>query len=156
MRKRLVSGVWGLVAAMAAGAPIRGGMNGVPASDPAIAAVQEAYRSAVVAGNAAAVAAVFGEEGVEMPPASPPVRGRAAVERYYRELFGSGVRFQTFALTASDTRVSGDVAYVTGTSRQTVAPPGAPASECTGKYLVVLRRERGSWKVAYAIYNLDR
>jgi uncharacterized protein (TIGR02246 family) len=144
------------LAALAAGSPLRGGMAGMPESDPAIAKVREAYRSAVLAGDAAAVAAVFGEEGVEMPPASPPVRGRAAIERYYRELFASGVRFQSFVLAPSEERIVGDVAFVAGTSRQTVVPPGAPSgSDCPGKFLVVLKRDHGSWRVAYAIYNLD-
>lgn len=159
MMKGLVSVIGMLAAgcgALALGSPVRGGMVGMPGSDPAIAKVREAYRSAVLAGDASAVAAVFGEEGVEMPPASPPVRGRAAIERYYRGLFASGLKFQSFELAPSEERVIGDVAYVAGTSRQTVVPPGAPSgSDCPGKFLVVLKRDKGSWRVAYAIYNMD-
>jgi len=42
------------------------------------------YRKAVLDGNAAAVAAVFREDAVEMPPCQKMVQGRGAIEQFYR------------------------------------------------------------------------
>jgi len=138
-----------------AAAIVRGGMVGVPAPDPAISQVAEAYRKAVLAGDAAAVAAVYLEDAVEMPPGHAPVRGRDAIERYYRECLQGPCRFTAFQISPWDATVSGGVAYNAGTSRQTIVAGGA-AVECSSKYLVVLKRDRtGSWRVAYSAYNLD-
>ena len=134
-------------------APLRGGMVGVAAPDPEILKVADAYAAAMRAGDAAAAASVFADDAVEMPPGRPPVRGRSAIEAYYTGLFGS-VRFLAFTLFHTEVRVSGDVAYVTGTSRQTVAVGDARHEE-SGKYLVVLKRMGGNWKVAHAAYSGD-
>jgi ketosteroid isomerase-like protein len=100
------------------------------------------------------VASLYREDAVEMPPGKPPVPGRTAIEAYYREFF-STCRFTDFALTHSELRAEGDVGYVVGTSRQTLSPGGGAPLHDTGKYLVVLKRTGGEWKVAYAIYNVD-
>jgi uncharacterized protein (TIGR02246 family) len=109
------------------------------------------------AGDAKGVAAVFGDDATEMPPGVAPARGRAAIEAYYRGLFGT-CRFTTFELTETDSRVAGDVGYLVGTWRIAVsaaAPGGSVAHDETGKFLVVLKRTDNAWKVAYAIYNGD-
>ncbi|HEY6050618.1 MAG TPA: SgcJ/EcaC family oxidoreductase [Thermoanaerobaculia bacterium] len=145
----------GLTKLWIAAALVRGGMVGVPAIDPAIAQVAETYRTAVLAGDAAGAASVFLDDGVEMPPGHPPVRGRAAIERYYRECFAGPCRFTGFVLSPWDVTVAGKVAYNVGASRQTITAGGSTI-ECSSKYLVVLRRDGGgAWKVAYAIYNID-
>jgi uncharacterized protein (TIGR02246 family) len=150
-------GLLGFVAAALAGAPFRGGMVGTASGsvDPAVANVADAFASAMNAGDAAAAAAVFAEDGVEMPPDRPAIRGRAAIERYYREIFAGPVKLSAFQLAHREGRVAGDVAYLTGDSRVTVAPPGAPPAEQSGKYVVVLKRIDGRWKVADAIHNAD-
>ncbi len=146
-----------VAAALAAGAPFRGGMVGTASAsvDPAVAKVADAFASAMNAGDAAAAAAVFAEDGVEMPPDRPAIRGRAAIERYYREMFAGPVKLSAFRLTHREGNVAGDVAYLAGDSSVMVTPPGAPPAEQSGKYLVVLKRIDGRWKVADAIHNAD-
>jgi uncharacterized protein (TIGR02246 family) len=149
-------GMVGLMVAALLG-PVRGGMVGTPSSpaqDPAIRRVADAYTAAMLAGDAAAAAAVYGDDAVEMPPGVAPIRGRAAIEQYFRGVFGS-CRFTEFALTHAELRASGDVAFAAGTSKATVTPLGGPPVTETGKYLVVLKRAGGEWKVAYSIHNSD-
>jgi uncharacterized protein (TIGR02246 family) len=136
--------------------PVRGGMVGTPsvALDPGVRAVADAYRAAMLAGDASAAASLYRDDGVDMPPGKPPIEGRTAIERYYRELFGA-CRFTTFDLNHTEMRASGDMAFATGTSRTTITPAGGPPVEDAGKYLVVLKRTDGRWKVAYSIYNSD-
>lgn len=144
----------GLLAALLV--PMRGGMVGMPApaQDTAIRQVADAYRAAMLAGDAAAAAGLYRDDAVEMPPGVPPIQGRAAIEQYFREMFGS-CRFTAFTLSHSELRASGDVAFAAGTSRATVTPNGGPPVEDPGKYLVVLKRTGGAWKVAYSIHNSD-
>jgi len=136
--------------------PLRGGMVGMPSDAAPLQSVAEAYVAAVLAGDAKAVAALFAEDGVEMPPGSAPLHGRAAIEGYYRGLFQS-CGFATFALSHAETRILGDYGFIVGTSRQALSGVADPrAREETGKYLVILRRSGAAWKVVYAIENADR
>jgi uncharacterized protein (TIGR02246 family) len=145
-------------APLVASPPLRGGMVGTLATDPdpAITKRADAYVAAMLAGDATAVVSLYRDDAVEMPPCQPSVRGRAAIEQYYRKLFeGAPARITGFTLTHAETRVAGDVAYDVGTSRQTVSTPSGAVEE-TGKFLVLLKRTDGEWKVAYAIYSGDR
>jgi uncharacterized protein (TIGR02246 family) len=145
-----------LAGGLTAMTPMRGGMVGLPPTEAEITRIADSYAAAMNRGDAAAMAAVYAEDGVEMPPGRPAVRGRAAIEAYHRQELAGPLKLSNFTLSASDTRVTGDVAYTTGTSRITATPPGgAPPVESTGKYVVVLRRQGGAWKAAYAIYNPD-
>jgi ketosteroid isomerase-like protein len=140
-----------LLAAAVAGAPLRGGMIGMAGSAaPDLTRVADAFAAAMRAGDAKAAAAVFADDGTDMPPGSGPVRGHAAIEAYYRGLFGA-CRFAAFDLTETESRISGEVGYIAGVARVAVA--GRPAE--SGKYLVVLKRSAEGWKVAYAIHNDD-
>lgn len=135
--------------------PLRGGMVGMPGPDPEIAKVADAYAAAMLAGDASAAASLYAEDGVEMPPGKPPIRGRAAIEGYYRGLF-AGCKFSEFVLTHTELRAAGDVGWAAGTSRSTLVPGGAAPVQDAGKYLVVLKHADGRWKVMYSIYNSDR
>jgi uncharacterized protein (TIGR02246 family) len=128
-----------------------------PRLDPAITKVADAYVAAVLEGDAAAVARFFREDGVLMPDCAPRAAGRAAVEESYRHLFGGPGRFVRFTLDHAESRVEGNVAFDAGTSKQTISRgPNLPPLELVGKYLVVLKRTGGEWKIAYLIYNGDQ
>ena len=128
-----------------------------PHLDPAITQAADAFVAAVLRGDAAAVSQLYLEDGVEMPNCAPRASGRAAVEGYYRHLFEGPGRMTAFTLEHWETRIEGGLAYDVGASRQTIdRGPGAPPLAIVGKYLVVLRKSGGAWKVAYAIYNGDQ
>jgi uncharacterized protein (TIGR02246 family) len=154
-KKKAVATTALLSATLLAGAPLRGGMVGMETPDPGISKVAKAYAAAMLAGDAAAAAALYRDDAIEMPPGKPPIRGRAAIEAYYRELF-SRCRFTDFTLTHEELRAAGDVGYAVGVSRVTLAPAGGPPVHDTGKYLVVLKRSGGGWRVAYTIHNGDQ
>lgn len=122
--------------------------------DPGIAKVRSAYSAAVAAKDAKAVAALYSEDGVEMPPNAPAAKGRAAVEKFNMGLFE---QFNPkLAIMPTDTKVAGDWAYDVGSYSQTLTPVkgGAPIKD-TGKYIVLLKRGGGQWWVTHAIYNSD-
>jgi uncharacterized protein (TIGR02246 family) len=121
----------------------------------AIHAIADAYVQASLKGDAKALAALYTDDALEMPPNAPIVKGKPAIEQYYQKLFGSGMKVTTFSLSHIETQAVGDNAYDVGTYRQNLTPPNATAGTDTGKYTVILKRSGGAWKVAYAIYNSD-
>ena len=123
-------------------------------AETAIRAIADQYVKATLAGDAKAIAALYTDDAVEMPPNTPMVKGRAALEQYYQKQFAAG-KIAKFSLTHLETRSSGDSGYDVGTYTQTItAAKGAPMND-SGKYVVILKRVAGAWKVAYAIYNSD-
>jgi uncharacterized protein (TIGR02246 family) len=125
------------------------------AETAAVARTTATLLSAVNASDVAGVLAVWSDDGVLMPPHHPSVRGRSAIERYFRRLF-ERTRF-TFSFTSSQIHVSGDTAF----ERVEYAASSRPArggSEVrdVGKGLHVYRREpNGAWKLAMDIWNSD-
>jgi uncharacterized protein (TIGR02246 family) len=130
--------------------------QGADAASAAIKQVADNYVKATSAGDAKAVAALYTEDAVEMPPNQPIIKGRAAIQAYYEKLFSS-MKVSNFTLTHVESHATGDRGYDVGTYQQSMAQPSAatPTSD-TGKYVVILKRTAGVWKVAYAIYNSDQ
>ena len=109
---------------------------------------------ATLAGDAKAIAALYTDDAVEMPPNTPLIKGKAALEQYYVKQFAAG-KISKFSLTHLETRATGDSGYDIGTFTQTIAPAKGAAMNDSGKYVVILKRVGGAWKVSNAIYNSD-
>jgi hypothetical protein len=60
------------------------------ANDPAIVAVADQYIKATMAGDAKAIAALYTDDAVEMPPNEPSVKGSAAIQQMYEKNFQGG------------------------------------------------------------------
>jgi len=125
------------------------------AVDPQIAKAAEDYRKAVLSGDARAVAAMYREDGIELPNCAPAVKGRAAIEQRYREFFGGPVKVTGFTFTHIEAVTTGDLAYDVGTYEQTLSLPGGQATTDHGKFVALVKRAQGTWKLAYLIYNSD-
>jgi uncharacterized protein (TIGR02246 family) len=134
--------------------PLAAMTRGTP--DPAIRGRADAYLKAVLAGDARAVAAVFREDGVDMPPCTGRLEGRAAIEGFYRRMFEGPARVTAFTFSHTECRQVGDTGYDVGTYVQTLTgAPGGPQTD-TGKYVAILKRTNGAWQAAYVIYNSDQ
>ena len=123
--------------------------------DQAIRAVADQYVKATLAGDAKAIATLYAEDAIEMPPNEPPVKGRAAIQQYYEKQFKQG-KMSSFTLDHFEARAAGDIGYDVGTYRQNMTPASGTAMDDSGKFIVILERTAGKWLVAYAIYNSDR
>jgi uncharacterized protein (TIGR02246 family) len=125
--------------------------------DPTVIGRADAYLSAVLKGDAAAVASLYRDDAIEMLPARPAVEGKAAIEGCYREMFAGPVKVTGFTFSHVESTIAGDVAYDIGTYKRTMTVPGAPGPIVdNGKYVVILKRTAGDWKAAYVINNSDR
>ena len=145
-------------AAVAGQSPATAGQGkGRGDSGEAIKAVADAYVKAALAGDAKAIAALYTEDAIEMPPNAPMVKGRAAILQYYQKELGGGTTMNSFTLVHLESQATGDRAYDVGTYQQSVTPKGATSAVTdSGKYTVILKRVGGDWQVAYAIYNSDQ
>jgi uncharacterized protein (TIGR02246 family) len=125
----------------------------------AITAVSDAYVKATLAGDVKAIAALYTADALEMPPDEPAIKGREAIAAHYTkelaELAKNKMKLSKFALKHTGTAVSGDLAYDAGTYQQTLTSADGKPMDETGKYVVLLKREGGAWKVSHAIYNRD-
>ena len=91
-----------------------------------------------------------------MPPNHATIRGRAALERYFADLFARS-RFE-FSFTSSRIEVSGDVAVERVEYRALIrSHDGSAIGDDAGKGVHVFRRQPdGSWKLWQDIWNSDR
>jgi len=122
-----------------------------------IEATRSAYVAAWRAGNAAAVTALYDDEGQVLYPNGPAVEGEAEILAYFQGFFGEFSQAE-FQLTSTEVQVAGPWAFDRGTYRWKGVPrDGGAAFVDHGKYLVVLRQQvDGSWKVYRDMDNSDR
>jgi acetyl esterase/lipase/ketosteroid isomerase-like protein len=107
-----------------------------------LARVLRDYESAWSRKDAAALAALFAEDGFVLSGGTPPVRGRVAIERHYA---GSG---GPLALRALAFRTEGDVGYILGGYARREGEPDV------GKFTLALRRAAGGrWLIVSDMDN---
>jgi uncharacterized protein (TIGR02246 family) len=113
----------------------------------------EAYVQAIRTEDWMAVAALYTEDAVLMPPNQPIVQGREAILTW----LGAYPTLTEFNLTITEIDGCGDLAYVVGTVSMTIAPEGAPEPiQDTGKFIEIRRKqEDGSWLIAVDMFNSD-
>jgi ketosteroid isomerase-like protein len=133
------------------------GKKGGPSAKVAMAtkAVGEAnarFRDHVRLGRPSDMASLYTDEAVLLPPHHEIVRGRGAVEAYWRAALEAGIK--DIALTTVDVDVFGDRIREVGTYALKVWPEGKAAWEDSGKYLVIWRKQAdGSVKLDADIWN---
>src|SRR5688572_9033659 len=98
------------------------------------------------AGDAAALAALFAEDGFVMQGGRPPVRGRAAIRAAYGGGAGGPLRLRALAYATADT-----IGYILGAYGY-----GADSTDM-GKFTLTLRRPRGgAWLIFSDMDNASR
>jgi uncharacterized protein (TIGR02246 family) len=114
-------------------------------------AVNEGNRklgSAVARKDYAAMAALYTENAMVLPPDGEIVSGRPAIEEFWRSA-ASALGLTDAALKTRDLEVAGDTAYEVGEASLTVG-----SGQVTVKYLVVwVRGSDGDWRLHRDIWN---
>ena len=123
------------------------------ADEQAIRGIVDRWMQLVKAKDAAAIAALYAEDGALMPPNAPMAKGRAAIQQSWAAM----MQTPGFDLNIAPEQIllasSGDMALDRGTYSLTVAPGATPTD--SGKYVVVWRKIDGEWKAAADIFNSD-
>jgi uncharacterized protein (TIGR02246 family) len=107
---------------------------------------------AFIAGDAAAAAAMFADDGVLMLSGVPQITGRAAIEQALVGFFGA-VRYHSVVANVQEVQFFGDYALEMGTTVFTYEAGGRTIVD-RGKYIVGWKREPGGdWKIHRDISN---
>jgi uncharacterized protein (TIGR02246 family) len=114
--------------------------------------LNNAWTAAFNKGDAQAVAAMYAEDAYVLPPGSDIVKGRAAIEAFWRQ---AAQQMGDAKLTTLDVLPLGrNAAREIGTV--TLKTKSQPPQEVVGKYAVVWRKIGGQWKLATDIWNTSK
>lgn len=102
-------------------------------------------------GDAAGQAALYTDDGIIFPPGRAAIRGRAAIEAYWR--LPAGDRVTSHRVTADSVALEGSTAYDWGTYTVSGAR-GGQAFSGGGKYVIVWREvQPGDWRMHLDMWN---
>lgn len=113
--------------------------------------ISEAFAHHFLARNPGALASLYTEQAVFMPPEEPAVTGREALGSWFGCLPPrAGIR-----VTLDEIDGREDLAYVRGTYSMTFAGPGgAPPAPLGGKFFEIRKRGPDSaWRLAVDTFN---
>jgi uncharacterized protein (TIGR02246 family) len=123
------------------------------ADEVAIRAQTTSWGKAYNGGDAKAVAALYAEDALLLPPGASGVSGRAAILEYFtKDIADSKAAGAVMALNPkTDVGVSSNMGWESGTYK--VAVKGAVVE--TGKFLSVSRKKDGKWLYIRDTWNAD-
>jgi uncharacterized protein (TIGR02246 family) len=129
-----------------------------PSFDRAVAEAEirqgdQEFFKAVKAKDAEAVANYYTSDAVSNPPNSPPLKGHDAILKYNQEF----LKLPKLTMTGETELIGfsndGTLGYNTGKYTVTFADPKGRTIKDEGKYLNVLRKVGGKWKVALDAFS---
>jgi len=111
------------------------------------------FAAALNAKDAKAAAAQYTEDAVLIPPGEAIVRGREAIEEYWRGAIELGA-VRDVSVETMDAQSTGSLGYETGSFMLTVNGPDGEAVIDRGRYVELLRRDTdGRWLSTHGIWN---
>ena len=114
--------------------------------------LNDVWTAAFNKGDAGAVAALYTEDAYVLPPGSTMVKGRTAIEAFWRQ---AAQQMSDAKLTTLDVLPLGrSAAREIGTV--TLKTKSQPPQEVVAKYVVVWRKVGRDWKLATDIWNTDK
>jgi uncharacterized protein (TIGR02246 family) len=114
--------------------------------------LNDAWTAAFNNGDAAAIAAMYTEEAYVLPPGGEMVKGRAAIEAFWRQ---AAQQFGDAKLTIVDLLpLSDEAAREIGIV--SLKTKSQPPQQIVGKYVAVWRKNGADWKLATDIWNSNK
>jgi uncharacterized protein (TIGR02246 family) len=117
---------------------------------PQLLELSKQYQAAVKARDAGKIAAFYAEDAVLMPPDSPPVKGRKAIQQDHQKMFTESPGAE-LTITPLASEASGDLGYIQG---EFLYRDGT--EQVRGKYVEVWKRLNGQWRILYDIFNSNQ
>ncbi len=135
-------------------APAGGATEDTAADEAALRGADSTWFANYNAGNVDGVAALYADDAVLNVPGMPPARGSSAVrEALAKDIANSsGGGFTLTPGPSPEIGVSGDLAYVWNTFKVT---DKSGATVDVGKYVTVVGRKNGEWRIVRDIWNSD-
>ncbi len=120
----------------------------------AINAIVGSFVTAYNSADATALAQLFAEDGIRMPPEATSYAGRVRIESEFEAEFEQGTG--TIVVNLQETVMGDDLAFTRGTWAITTQPEEGEATSVVGKWInLVTRQDDGSWKISRNIWNFD-
>ena len=107
---------------------------------------------AVLSGDAAKMTSMYTDDAIIMPPSSPTIQGRDAIQRFHESFVQQGIT----QFDLKDIKIDGVGNMLVMAGESTIrCKGGAPSANCdNGKYMCILNRQPdGQWKKSLAIWN---
>ncbi len=138
--------------AIIAGCLILGAAPAFAQDKATIVKLNDAWAAAFNKGDASAVAAMYTEDAFVLPPGAEMVKGRAAIEAFWRQAAQQmgDAKLTTVDVLPLGPRAAREIGTVSLKSKS------QPPQEITAKYAVVWRKVGGKWKLATDIWNTSK
>jgi uncharacterized protein (TIGR02246 family) len=113
------------------------------------------YLEAFNAGDAERVASHWAEDAVHQPPMGPQIRGRAALEEFYRQSFeGMNAKLTNYT---NEYLIEGNHVFVREDFSVSIQMPGEEPVSLPAKGLWVGRKEADdAWRAVWALARIDQ
>lgn len=131
-----------------------GGQALAQSAEEAIRNNLDAWEAAFDAGDGKALADLYTEDAVLLPPGAERVEGRGKIAEFWQGAIDSGLEDPD--LEAVEVVESGDLAYEVG--RLSITAPGEDGepTPVSGKYVVIWQRgDDGTWRLHRDIWNTN-
>ena len=114
-------------------------------------AAEDEWQALWLAKDAQALAALYAEDGMRLPPDATRTVGRDAIEAMFEDEFVAGL--ENLQLEATDIGHDGNLGWIVGNSTIEF-PMGDSMGTGTGNYVVVYRKEAdGAWRIVIDTWN---
>jgi len=121
------------------------------AEEQAIRGHTDSLNAWLVAHNDSAIAMMYADNAVQMPPGQENMSGREAIHQGYAGMWAMNPTLVLHPTTVSVSS-SGDMAIVAGTWEFTGTTPAGTMSD-TGRYLEHWHKVDGHWQIVHDIWN---
>ncbi len=122
------------------------------ADEQAIRALVEGMNQAVSAQNDSAIAALYSDKGILLPPGMRKVTGRENIRAFWKGLWGMKPSLTMMPVTIT---ISGDLAVEEGNYMWSIPLANGGEEKEDGKVLVTWRRTDTSWEIVQHMWNAD-
>lgn len=126
------------------------------ADEAAIRAQVKLWLEAVQAKDVEKSVSFYADDGALLPPGVPLASGKEAIRQTWAQLMNMPGFSLKFASTKIEVARSGDIAYEVGTFELAANDAKGKPQTTKGKYVVVWKKQAGSWKAAADIFNADQ
>ena len=118
-----------------------------------IAVANQKFMDAFSRSDAAGIAALYTEDAKLLPPGSPMLSGKGAIEAFWKGAMDMGLK--EAKLDIVDVESQGNLACEISRFTLTGEQSGGESILLKGKYVVVWKNEDGTWKLRVDIWNTD-
>jgi len=142
--------MWRMV--VIAGGLVLGAASAFAQDKATIQKLNDAWTAAFNKGDAAAVAAMYTEDAYVLPPGADMIRGRAAIEAFWRQAVQQlgDAKLTTIEVLPLGPQAAREIGAVSLKSKS------QPPQEIVGKYAVLWRKVGGKWRLATDIWNSNK